>query len=55
MSEKRWEEEKLRHLSCSRAHAAAWRDKWVTPGGREPGVLSSDPGTPPPTALESNF
>lgn len=30
--EKRWEKEKLRHLPCSRAHAAAWRDKWATPG-----------------------
>ncbi|XP_013365954.1 PREDICTED: uncharacterized protein LOC106147761 [Chinchilla lanigera] len=50
VSEKRWEEKKLRHLPCSRAHAGAWRDKWATAGGREPGVLGTGQGTPLPIA-----
>lgn len=45
---------KLRHLLCSRAHAAAWRDKWATPGagtgGRPPA-----PGTLPPTVRRATF
>lgn len=54
MSEKRWEKKKLRHLPCSRAHAAAWRDKWATPGAGS-GGSSARPGDPVVHRAQSNF
>lgn len=55
VSEKRWEKEKLRHhLLCSRAHAAAWRDKWATPGAGSGGPPPA-PGTLPPTVRRATF
>lgn len=54
VSEKRWEKKKLRHLPCSRAHAAAWRDKWATPGAGS-GGSSARSGDPVAHRAQSNF
>lgn len=51
---RRWEKEKLRHLLCSRAHAAAWRDKWATPGAGSGGPPPA-PGTLSPTVRRATF
>lgn len=53
-SEKTWEKEKLRHLLCSRAHAAAWRDKWATPWAGSGGPPPA-PGTLSPTVRRATF
>lgn len=51
---RRWEKEKLRHLLCSRAHAAAWRDKWATPGAGSGGPPPA-PGNLSPTVRRATF